>query len=465
MPYNTSREKYFDIPSQYLLVNDTNHVHITVDSLLRLSLCRSTQCEFAFRLTFPSNPPESLKKHLGNDHVVHGPVSNSLILLPATRRHDKGLIVAGWQSSLLRVWDVARARNGEVPIATVECNPVTPGSLTIDSTGSRLFMIIEPVGDSPNFETNVLIVLNITNGLLLRRLSVGFDFSLRNLEYDETYDLIIALEFNRTLVNGVHPPSQSSLVLLNHETGHREHVAYLPELPRTGITAYNRRDGIYYYILQSTKDIQRFSLQVEHEQVGMDGMVDTVKTYKTSKHLSPIRIGGGVDGKGIVHAMLHLETNGLLYTLEGPWPPKDDDGIVLCRYNAEDPKIVGCATTSITGRDISFAVVSIQPDNRMIVMVQSHGGFATYYLESNRTHREQVQSIGLHGTIVHLSRFRDRTPIITALSTPSVLLNSSDRVTLTGFNFGMRDFAPIVGFQPPVFWPCRGECDCLSQLL
>ena len=429
------QERFFDIEKSFLHVMPSKNIssqrYIMVDDLMDGSSCARAQCEFTFRLQFrPSHhaPP-------GNNQRIYGPASNSILLARAAPRADTRLVVAGWQSNLLRIWDVAAARRGESAFATIQSNPVAPGSMTIDSTGNRVFAIVEPVGDSL-ISTPVLARIDLTNGAILQ-IIVGFDVSMRNIAYDEASDVILAIQSAGEISN-----SRSSLISIDPDNGHTSHIATLEEAPRSSLSAYSRTERVYYYIIQRTRHIQRISLE------GGQGIRDGQKVAPQLRtHLEPMLVS---EGNNYVIA-LSCCTDGLLYTLEGPWPQRTGDAILLSIYDPEKGMMVKRTTTSISGLDITYAIVEFHVDKSSIVMISSRGRYSTYNMDSNVTTREEARDIGLRGTIVNIMRHQDRTPMIAGTTTPSALTDSSNQITVTGFNFGMRDFSPVVNLEPPMW--------------
>ena len=72
---------------------------------------------------------------------------------------------------------------------------------------------------------------------------------------------------------------------------------------------------------------------------------------------------------------------------------------------------------------------------------------------------QRAADVGLKGTVIDVSRYQDRTPVVDGLTTPSALTQSGSLVTMTGYNFGMRDMSPVIAFAPPtILWPCQGVC-------
>ena len=459
-------QRFFDIPPKLIELNGTNHAYIDTAELLRISVCTSRQCEFRFRLFNQSIFGESAQVPYRGEFAYHGPVTNTLILSNVTRGADKALIVASWQSGLLRVLDAVAAKPGKNVLAHLDCNPVTPGSFTFDSTGGRLFVIIES-DDSPEIEIMELVMIDISSGSIRRNISYGLNVSWRNIEYDEASDLIFAVEFsqatcNRTVSSCTHTSSHSSLISLSPNTGDKKRVTDLPAVPRMALTTYNRRDSVFFYVLQASTDVQRISLELG----------------QPAQHLSPIKIG--LEGQGfsrvtscnVVHAMSYNEVDGMLYTLEGPWPlltGENRDLILLATYDGYLGNMLSRITTSLSGIDIAYAVVAFHVNMSSIIMISSRDtksrGYVVYDIDSNHTDRQDANAVGLVGTVIHVDRFHDRRPVLSALTSPSVHTDSSNQITIAGFNFGMRDDSPVMAFQPPIFWPCKNTAWLSDNIL
>ena len=72
-------------------------------------------------------------------------------------------------------------RAGGHPLFSVKTNPVTPGSLTVDSLGSRIFVVVHPLEDScynaPEVNPELAVYDIRTNRVVT--LALGVNVSLR----------------------------------------------------------------------------------------------------------------------------------------------------------------------------------------------------------------------------------------------------------------------------------------------
>jgi hypothetical protein len=451
-PTYSLSENFCDVPKRYVTCETDVQVVISVQDLTYVSACTSVQCQFRFRVATRN------RQQTADDDPILGPMSNSLFLLPPAGAHaDRKLIIAGWHSNVLEVWDIAGARRGQVAIVSVRCNQVYFGSMAIDNIGDRLFIIIEPAGDAPSefpfTRTQELVVLDLKGGER-RQIFLGDNIVLSNIEYDEACNCIMAVETTPTTVNSQGFQSfQSSLISLDPETGQKRHLVALDEKPRVALTTYSRRDRVYYYI-QGSGDIQRVSflgIASGGENVVADGAEAQVPSQ-----LSPIRVRGESGKREDVLAMSFCDHDGMLYTLQGPWPPANNDPISLTSYDPESGQPLLRVATPILGSDISFSINAFHVNMTKIVMITSNGEYVTYDMDSTLVTRERTQDIGLRGVaIMAVLRLQNSSPLVTALTTPSVLTNSGAQVTVAGFNFGMRDFSPVVAFLPPLLLPCK----------
>ena len=53
---------------------------------------------------------------------------------------------------------------------------------------------------------------------------------------------------------------QASLIALDPRSAHKTHVYTFKKMPRTALTAFSRTERVYYYLVQSSRDIQRLQL-------------------------------------------------------------------------------------------------------------------------------------------------------------------------------------------------------------
>ena len=233
----------------------------------------------------------------------------------------------------------------------------------------------------------------------------------------------------------------------------------MTDSPRIALTAYSRRERVYYYVL-NTGHIQRVRLQSEWAEAGLGegggvGEEEGGGGRLRAVELSAIRVGGDDDYNNYVLALSLCDIDGMLYTLEGPWPHSNDDVIFLASYDSSRGAMVSRKATAITGADMAYAAAEFYVNMQHIVLINSHGAISTYNIYSNQVIRETARDLGMSGTIIGIVRLQDRTPSVTAVTSPSVLTGASMQITVTGFNFGMRDFSPIVAFRLPLSLPCK----------
>jgi hypothetical protein len=452
---NGLKQHFYDIPTSYIKRVDTYEAFLSVEDLLRMSPCMSTQCEFAFRLAFRHSVAADSAAPC-NGELFYGPVSNSVMAVPTTRRRpDKSLIAAEWHNHILRIWDVTAARRGEPALATVShCHSVTPGTLTVDSTGNRLFAIIERVRDDAASLRPHLLTVDLTNGKQ-RQIALEVDVSFRNVEYDEAADVILAIQFSAQQAD---PSSTAFLVSLDPETGNKTFISSLQEPVRTSISAFSRRERIYYFISQRNGNIQRISLPIAVTKGAENEVGADTAERRPAQHLLPMALHAASCSQckglcsscenNVVHAMSFSEDERALYALEGPWPYVDDGNVTLSSYDPAQGALIRRISTTITGRDIAYAVAAFHVNMSDIVIVTSQGRYSSYNLASNTIVHEEARDLRIVGKIVHVERLQNRSPLITAMLPPSVLTNTSTQITVAGLNFGMRDLSPSIRFLP-----------------
>ena len=463
------QQHFYDIPTRYITRVDTYEAFLSVEDLLRMAPCISTQCSFAFRLAFRHSSVADSAEVCSGD-LFYGPASNPVMAVPATlKRPDKSLIVAEWQNHILRVWDMTAARRGEPALATVpHCHSVTPGTLTIDSTGNRLFAIIERVRDDASSLRPHLLVVDLVNGAQ-RQIALGVDVSFRNVEYDEAADVVLAMQFSAQEADS----SQTAfLVSFDPTTGNKTVITSLQELARTAISAFSRRERIYYYVSQRNGNIQRISLpSAKRREEGSEVGVGEAE-LRQARHLSPMTLHAspcsqcgsfcaGCDNN-VVHAMFFSDHDRLLYALEASWPFVDDGSVTLTSYDPTQGALSRRIFTTITGRDMAYAVAAFHVNMSDIVIVTSQGRYTSYNLAANASTHEEARDFRIVGKVVHVERLQDRSPLITAMMPPSVLTKASTKITVSGFNFGMRDLSPSIEFLPLLGVPCK-ETSWLSD--
>jgi len=148
-----------------------------------------------FSLVQPSDTTRSVRKTvvfyfrlsmLAGGTRMHGPQSNPISLVPAfpseetvsandgSRTVISPMIAATWHSDVLRIFRVVplptsassfSASSGtstetytDTRIGHFSCNQVRQGAVALDSTNERLFVLVEPLTDTPNGQQDLLVV-------------------------------------------------------------------------------------------------------------------------------------------------------------------------------------------------------------------------------------------------------------------------------------------------------------------
>jgi len=308
-------------------------------------------------------------------------------------RLDTGIIYAtSWQSNLVSLWRLNRGNHSTESsshaislIGKYLSHALMQGSVALDSTRQRMFMVISQPGDEPQPGIQLL-VLALPGGAV----TAAFDLnitggSIWNVEYDEVGDMLIAA----SLV-GEGATASSRIVSIDVLTGAVTILTQLPSSVVFAISTVDRYSRSYFFIDSQSLQPRMFSM--------VSGQLS-----------APIDLAGSSSGR--VALVLGFEHSaGLLMALTCEWPQRETSPVFLERYSPADNKLIGGETlTPLRGAQVSFASFLFDFVKTECLISRRSGQLIVYNYATNSTRQELLNT---SISALSLDVYEDRTPSV-----------------------------------------------------